>query len=218
MYPADHMGTPSDCCRHSSRSGPSPELLLRSCGDLRLDDHVGRKPESSLRLWPALLCNRDKFKLTHYKKFGRVAFRQGPAVPLLARRGRRAKHPCFFGISAFFFPKTNIPGILLHRPLVNGKRVTAMQPENFRLADRAESESNRCRAFAPPRSLEPPASQPAPGEGLMTKTRETFPPCNPLKSREMGLESRDARHDFAFYLSLELNSCYQIISEKLNGV
>jgi hypothetical protein len=38
------------------------------------------------------------------------------------------------------------------------KRATAMQLENFRLADRAESESNRCRAFAPLRSLEPIAS------------------------------------------------------------
>ncbi len=45
---------------HSNRSGPSPELLLRSCSDLRLDDHVGRKSESSLRLWPALLCNRGR--------------------------------------------------------------------------------------------------------------------------------------------------------------
>jgi hypothetical protein len=45
---------------HSNRSGTSPELLLRSCSDLRLDDHVGRKSESSLRLWPALLCNRGR--------------------------------------------------------------------------------------------------------------------------------------------------------------
>jgi hypothetical protein len=34
--------------------GPSPEPLLRSCSDLRPDDHVRRKPELSLRLWPAL--------------------------------------------------------------------------------------------------------------------------------------------------------------------
>jgi hypothetical protein len=39
-----------------------------------------------------------------------------------------------------------------------------MQPENFRLADRAESEANRRRAFAPPpRSLEPAASHASAG-------------------------------------------------------
>jgi hypothetical protein len=62
IFPFEEIGANVfDCLRcdrqlspHSSRSGPSPELLLRSCSDLRRDDHVGRKPESSLRLWPAL--------------------------------------------------------------------------------------------------------------------------------------------------------------------
>jgi hypothetical protein len=87
-----------------------------------------------------------------------MAFRQDPALPHWREGDEGPSVIVFFRISTFLFPKTNINGILLDRPLLNGKRVTAMQPENFRLADRAESESNRCRAFAPPRSLEALAS------------------------------------------------------------
>jgi hypothetical protein len=50
--------------RHSSRSGPSTERLLRSCGDHRLNGHVGRIPAASV-LWLASVGS-GKFKLTHY--------------------------------------------------------------------------------------------------------------------------------------------------------
>jgi hypothetical protein len=63
-----------DCLRlqpaaihHSSQSCPSPELMLRSCSDLRLDDHAGRKPDQACAFGQFFFAFVVKFKLPHYK-------------------------------------------------------------------------------------------------------------------------------------------------------
>jgi hypothetical protein len=60
-----------------------------------------------------------------------------------------------------------------------------MQPENFRLADRAESESNFCRAFAPPRSARTGRGElAAAAKKFGKRTFEVWSHYNPLKSHE----------------------------------
>ena len=123
---------------HSNRSGTSPELLLRSCSDLRLDDHVGRKPESSLRLWPALLCNRGRNSHCPLQNDSEewLSDKTRACPPGEGDEGPNAL--AFSEYRPFSFRKPISMVACFIDLLVNSK---AMQPEKLRLADRAESES-----------------------------------------------------------------------------